>query len=76
MELEASAYAALALTATIAFGLISLSAFTLLNGLSIKLHEKTQTTKLMRTQTVYYTGWVVFRVTTASRRFVSALQKD
>lgn len=137
MELEASAYAALALTATIAFGLISVSAFTLLNGLSIKLHEKTQTTKLMRTQTAYsmrsteaqsmrdkpfplyreamatylvfcavvilllaasyfmlkeylnlvmavlfvtvclgYTGWVVFRVTTASRRFVSALQKD
>ena len=136
MALEASAYATFALTATVAFGLISVSAFVLLNGLSIKLHEKMQITRLMRTQTVYslrsteaqgmrdtpyplykeamvtysvfcggvllllavsylviteywnvimsvlfvtvclgYTGWVVFRVSTASRNFVSALQK-
>lgn len=136
MALEASAYATFALTATVAFGLISVSAFVLLNGLSIKLHEKMHITRLMRTQTVYamrsteaqgmrdapyplykeamvtysvfcavvlvllaasyfviteylnmvmsvlfvtvclgYTGWVVFRVSTASRRFVSALQK-
>ena len=136
MALEASAYATFALTATVAFGLISVSAFILLNGLSIKLHEKMQITKLLRTQTVYalrsteaqgmrdtpyplykaamatysvfctvvlvllvasyfmvteylnmvmsvlfvtvclgYTGWVVFRVSTASRNFVSALQK-
>lgn len=53
MALEASAYAAFALTTTIAFGLISVSAFILLNALSVKLHEKTQIKKLMRTQVVY-----------------------
>lgn len=139
MALEASAYAAFALTATIAFGLISVSAFILLNALSIKLYEKTQITRLMRTRVVYsmrstkaqqmrdkpapymaamaiystfcaavvvlftvshfcgqdcaedfdvilsllfvtvclgYTGLVVFRVGTASRNFVSALDED
>lgn len=53
MALEASVYATFALTATVAFGLISVSAFVLLNGLSIKLHEKMQITRLMRKQTVY-----------------------
>ena len=137
MALEASTYATLALAATIAFGLISVSAFTLLNALSVKLHEKTQITKLMRIRTVYsmrstdaqemrddpyslyrdaismyvtfctlmivlfvvsyhvhnehfnmmssfcfvvvclgYTGWVVCRVSKASKKFISALRND
>ena len=136
MALEASAYAAFALTTTIAFGLISVSAFVLLNALSMKLHEKEHTKKLMRTQVVYsmrsteaqrmrdhpdslyrtatvtyivfclvvlallalshfcckefwdvvlsllfvvvclgYTGWVVFRVSIASRNFISAFKE-
>ena len=49
-------YAALTLTSTIAFGLISVSAFVLLNALSIRLHEKTPVTKLMRTRLVYSMG--------------------
>ena len=137
-ETVAFEYAALALTATIAFGLISVSAFVLLNALSIRLHEKTLVTRLTRARLVYsmrsteaqdmrdkpqplyrealatyltfcafvmgfllvsyichnkgwlnmvlsplfvaaclgYTGWVVFRVSTASRKFVSALRQD
>lgn len=53
MALEASAYAAFVLTTTIAFGLISVSAFILLNALSIKLYERTRITRLMRTKNVY-----------------------
>lgn len=135
--MEASTYVVLALAATIAFGLISVSAFAVLNALSIKIHEKTHVRKLVRTQTVYamrsteaqemrdhpyslyqeaiymyvtyctfvivllaasyfvheqhlnmmlsiwfvvvclgYTGRVVFRVSRASKKFVSALRND
>lgn len=131
------AYVALALSVIIAFGLISVSAFILLNALSIKLHEKIKVTRLMRTQTIYsmgspgaqrlrdnpcslslyretvttyvafcacviallvaslffkehvnvilallftaclsYTGWIVYRVSVASRNFVSVLRQD